>query len=143
MAQVDYLIPAAPHVSAAEQGYLDTLHSRYVHATPVNVVVGQRCLSAEEDLAGASSLPTPPPEELEIGGFPPTEPFVAVPGLPRLSSGSPEDLIRSRILQAVFDAQMNEVDAERAFFVADLSKVYEKFMRWRYCLPNVDPFYGM
>lgn len=147
MAQVDVLHPlAAPHVSAAEQRYIpDPLPSRFaVSTSPVGATIAYRYAPAtEEDFTGASSLPTPPPEEPTAGEFPSTLPVVAVPGLPRLSSGAPSDLIRSRILQAAFDAEMNEADAERAFFVADLSKVYEQFIRWRRCLPEIEPFYGM
>ncbi|KAF8322616.1 ornithine decarboxylase [Clavulina sp. PMI_390] len=38
---------------------------------------------------------------------------------------------------------MNEPDAERAFFVADLSKVYQQYTRWRRCLPDIEPFYAV
>lgn len=147
MAQVDVFYPsAAPHVSAAEREYiLDSFHSQYTASTsPAGVTIAHRYVpAAEEDFIGASSLPTPPPEEPAVGQFPSTHPLVVVPGLPHLSSGAPGELVRSRILQAAFDAEMNEADAERAFFVADLSKVYEQFTRWCRCLPEIEPFYGM
>jgi ornithine decarboxylase len=38
---------------------------------------------------------------------------------------------------------MDEPDAERAFFVADLSQVYRQHERWRKVLPGVLPFYGL
>lgn len=146
MAQVETLRPAAaPHVSAAEKEYfLNSLHGMY--GVPISSVgvpdLHKYILTAEEDFTGASSLPTPPAEESATSEFPSTQPFVAVPGLPHLSAGAPGDLMRSRILQAAFDAEMDEADAERAFFVADLSKVYEQFIRWRRCLPEIEPFYG-
>jgi hypothetical protein len=33
-------------------------------------------------------------------------------------------------------------DAEKAYFVADLSYVYNQYQRWKRCLPEVEPFYG-
>lgn len=35
-----------------------------------------------------------------------------------------------------------EPDAEKAFFVADLSYVYRQHIRWKTFLPEVEPFYG-
>ncbi|KAF8193325.1 ornithine decarboxylase [Pholiota molesta] len=34
-------------------------------------------------------------------------------------------------------------DAEKAFFVADLSEVYRQHQRWRTCLPEIQPFYAV
>lgn len=39
-------------------------------------------------------------------------------------------------------ADAHEPDAERAFFVADLSQVYLQHLRWQACLPEIEPFYG-
>jgi hypothetical protein len=33
-------------------------------------------------------------------------------------------------------------DAEKAYFVADLSYVYNQYQRWQRCLPEIEPFYG-
>jgi ornithine decarboxylase len=33
-------------------------------------------------------------------------------------------------------------DAEKAYFVADLSYVYNQYQRWKRCLPEIEPFYG-
>jgi hypothetical protein len=33
-------------------------------------------------------------------------------------------------------------DAEKAYFVADLSFVYNQYQRWKCCLPEIEPFYG-
>ncbi|TFK63153.1 ornithine decarboxylase [Pluteus cervinus] len=40
-------------------------------------------------------------------------------------------------------AANSEPDAERAFFVADLSEVYRQFQRWKTCLPGIEPFYAI
>jgi len=34
-------------------------------------------------------------------------------------------------------------DSERAFFVADLSRVYRQYQRWTRCLPGIKPFYAV
>lgn len=39
-------------------------------------------------------------------------------------------------------AAENEPDAEKAFFVSDLSQVYRQHLRWKACLPEIQPFYG-
>lgn len=149
MAQVDVLIPSGAHLHhtlAHDQGYGLEYASRYaVSSSPVGITIAQRCVpSAVDDFTGASSLPTPPEEPVAGGAeYPSTHPEVAIPGLPALSSGASDDLLRSRILQAAFDAEMDEADAERAFFVADLSKVYAQFVRWRRCLPDIEPFYAV
>ncbi|EIM90744.1 ornithine decarboxylase [Stereum hirsutum FP-91666 SS1] len=40
-------------------------------------------------------------------------------------------------------AALHEPDAEKAFFVADLSAVYRQFERWKRCLPEIEPFYAV
>ncbi|KAF9554570.1 ornithine decarboxylase [Agrocybe pediades] len=37
----------------------------------------------------------------------------------------------------------HEPDAEKAFFVADLSQVYRQHQRWIACLPEIQPFYAV
>jgi len=37
----------------------------------------------------------------------------------------------------------NQPDAEKAFFVADLSQVYRQHQRWKLCLPEIQPFYAV
>lgn len=86
-------------------------------------------------------LPTPPLEH-EITESYASGPEVIVPGLPVLHAGSPNELLRARILQSALDAEMNEPDSEKAFFVADLSNVYKQYIRFKRCLPGVEPFYG-
>lgn len=143
MAQVDYLLPAVSHVSAADEGFSNALHVQYLPSPMMGMVAHHKYVHAEEDFTGASSLPTPPPDELESCDLPSASPIVSIPGLPQIFTGASEDLIRSQILQAALDAEMNEIDAEKAFFVADLGVVYEQFARFRRCLPEVEPFYAV
>jgi len=50
-------------------------------------------------------------------------------------------------LEGIRKAQVAAVahmpDAERAFFVADLSRVYFQYQRWARCLPGIKPFYAV
>lgn len=152
MTQVDYLIPTASQLPPTTEEGLTIAnsvhhHSRYLPSPSPSFGLGSGAKysapPSHEDFIGALSLPTPPPDEFEFDSYnPSTTPSVNIPGLPILSYGAPQDLIRSRILQAAFDAEMGEPDAEKAFFVADLSVVYDQFVRFRRCLPEVEPFYG-
>ncbi|KAJ7577639.1 ornithine decarboxylase [Mycena floridula] len=40
-------------------------------------------------------------------------------------------------------AQNDEPDTEKAFFVGDISQVYRQHLRWKACLPEVQPFYAV
>ncbi|KAF7315326.1 Ornithine decarboxylase [Mycena indigotica] len=62
------------------------------------------------------------------------------PDLPPLLHGHPDIHLRNGILEA---DQNPHPDAERAFFVADLSQVYKQHLRWRKCLPEIQPFYAV
>lgn len=64
------------------------------------------------------------------------------PSLPPLLHGHPEVHLQNGIMKALHLADGNEPDAEKAFFVADLSRVYLQHQRWKKCLPDVQPFYG-
>lgn len=68
---------------------------------------------------------------------------VIFPSLPPLLSGHPEVHVRNGIMNASRRAAGHEPDAEKAFFVADLSQVYNQHQRWKACLPEIQPFYGM
>lgn len=70
------------------------------------------------------------------------EEFSAVPGLPVLHSGHPDTHLRNGVMRAAELAADGEPDAEKAFFVADLSYVYHQHLRWKRFLPEVEPFYG-
>ncbi|RXW22187.1 hypothetical protein EST38_g3661 [Candolleomyces aberdarensis] len=65
------------------------------------------------------------------------------PSLPPLYSGHPDIHLRNGIMEATRLAADHEPDAEKAFFVADLSQVYNQHMRWKACLPEVHPFYAV
>lgn len=66
----------------------------------------------------------------------------AVPGLPILHFGHPDIHLRNGVMNAAQLAADGEPDAEKAFFVADLSYVYHQHLRWKRLLPDVEPFYG-
>ncbi|KAJ3802153.1 ornithine decarboxylase [Lentinula aff. detonsa] len=65
------------------------------------------------------------------------------PSLPSLHIGHPEVHLRNRIMNATQLANDGEPDAERAFFVADLSQVYRQHQRWVSCLPEITPYYAV
>jgi ornithine decarboxylase len=64
------------------------------------------------------------------------------PSLPPLYNGHPDIHLRNGIMEATRLGADHEPDAEKAFFVADLSQVYNQHMRWKACLPEIQPFYG-
>jgi hypothetical protein len=64
------------------------------------------------------------------------------PDLPPLYHGHSDIHLRNGIMNASRLSAANEPDAEKAFFVADLSQVYRQFQRWRRCMPEIQPFYG-
>jgi ornithine decarboxylase len=64
------------------------------------------------------------------------------PSLPPLLRGHPDIHLRNSILRASLLAPTGDPDAEKAFYVADLSVVYGQHQRWKQCLPNIQPFYG-
>lgn len=67
---------------------------------------------------------------------------ICIPNLPPLLRGHAEVHLRNGVMRASRLAAMHETDAEKAFFVADLSYVYRQHERWKRCLPEVEPFYG-
>ncbi len=64
------------------------------------------------------------------------------PDLPPLYHGHSDVHLRNGIMNASRLSAANEPDAEKAFFVADLSHVYRQFQRWKRCMPEIQPFYG-
>ncbi|KAJ7782982.1 pyridoxal-dependent decarboxylase [Mycena metata] len=62
------------------------------------------------------------------------------PDLPPLQHGHPDVHLRDGILAG---HSLPDPDAERAFFVADLGQVYAQHLRWRACLPRIQPFYAV
>lgn len=70
------------------------------------------------------------------------EPDVLFPNLPPLQYGHPNFHLRNGVMRALSLAADGGPDAERAFFVADLSQVYLQWQRWKRCLPEIEPFFG-
>lgn len=70
------------------------------------------------------------------------EPDVLFPNLPPLQYGHPNFHLRNGAMRALSLAAEGEPDAERAFFVADLSQVFLQWQRWKRCLPEIEPFFG-
>lgn len=67
---------------------------------------------------------------------------VSFPGLPPLLRGHSDIHLRAGVMRASRLAAHHEVDAEKAFFVADLSFVYKQHLKWMRHLPHIEPFYG-
>ncbi|KAJ7471080.1 ornithine decarboxylase [Mycena latifolia] len=65
------------------------------------------------------------------------------PSLPPLLYGHPDIHLRNGIMNSSALAADHEPDAERAFFVGDLSQVYQQHLRWQACLPDIQPFYAV
>ncbi|KIJ62973.1 hypothetical protein HYDPIDRAFT_168906 [Hydnomerulius pinastri MD-312] len=63
--------------------------------------------------------------------------------LPPLLRGHPEIHLRNGVMNASRMAADNKIDAEKAFFVADLSEVYRQHERWLKCLPEIEPHYAV
>ncbi len=67
---------------------------------------------------------------------------IIIPGLPPLLRGHPDVHLRDGVIRSACLAVAGEPDAEKAFFVADLSQVYRQHVRWKHHLPEIEPFYG-
>ena len=63
--------------------------------------------------------------------------------LPPLYRGHPDVHLRNGIMNASLKAAENKINAEKAFFVADLGQVYRQHQRWLQCMPDIEPFYGL
>ncbi|KZT06067.1 uncharacterized protein LAESUDRAFT_654444 [Laetiporus sulphureus 93-53] len=68
---------------------------------------------------------------------------VTIPGLPPLLRGHPNIHLRNGVINALHLAIAGESDAEKAFFVADLSRVLQQHKRWMANLPEIQPFYAI
>jgi len=68
---------------------------------------------------------------------------VVFPNLPTLYRGHPDIHLRRGVMNASELAVEGEPDAEKAFFVADLSYVFQQHLRWKKNLPEVEPFYAI
>jgi len=67
---------------------------------------------------------------------------IVFPGLPPLLRGHPDVHLRNGVIRAARLSAAGIPDAEKAYFVADLSYVYNQHQRWKRCLPEIEPFYG-
>lgn len=74
---------------------------------------------------------------------PPAEEAALPVNRPPLFQGHPDLHVRNGIIRAALASDAQKTNAEAAFFVADLGQVYKQHLRWKECLPNVEPFYGM
>ncbi|OBZ72018.1 Ornithine decarboxylase [Grifola frondosa] len=68
---------------------------------------------------------------------------VTIPGLPPLMRGHSDVHLRNGVMNALQLASVGEADAEKAFFVADLSYVYKQHERWKKYLPDIEPYYAV
>ena len=50
--------------------------------------------------------------------------------------------LRNGVIRAAHLSATGVPDAEKAYFVADLSYVYNQYQRWKRFLPEIEPFYG-
>jgi ornithine decarboxylase len=64
------------------------------------------------------------------------------PGLPPILRGHPDVHLRNGVIRAAHLSAAGVPDAEKAYFVADLSYVYNQYQRWKRFLPEIEPFYG-
>jgi len=65
------------------------------------------------------------------------------PNLPPLLTGHSDTHLRNGIMNGFAKSAVQELNAEKAFFVADLSEVYRQFKRWKICFPEIHPFYAI
>ncbi|KAI9456784.1 ornithine decarboxylase [Russula earlei] len=68
---------------------------------------------------------------------------IIFPGLPPLLRGHPGVHLRNGVIRAAHLSAADVPDAEKAYFVADLSYVYNQHQRWKHCLPEIEPFYAV
>jgi len=102
--------------------------------------------------AALLSVSTSPPEKStsplktatqSLGLLSPPAEDATFPGNgPRVFQGHPDIHVRNGIIRSALASDAQQTNAEAAFFVADLGQVYKQHLRWKECLPNVEPFYG-
>jgi ornithine decarboxylase len=102
--------------------------------------------------AALLSVSTSPPEKScsplttavqPMGLLSPPAEDTTIPGNgPQVFQGHPDIHIRNGIIRAALASDAQKANAEAAFFVADLGQVYKQHLRWKECLPTVEPFYG-
>ncbi|KNZ80804.1 Ornithine decarboxylase [Termitomyces sp. J132] len=90
-----------------------------------------------------SRAPVNSPSVKAIADLPTDEEISIFPSLPPLYQGHPGIHMRAGVMKAARLAEIHQPDAEKAFFVADLSQVYRQHRRWVAALPEVQPFYAV
>lgn len=80
---------------------------------------------------------------IRSGSIDEAEDNVEIAGLPTLHRGHPDIHLRNGVMRASQLASEGEPDAEKAFFVADLSYVYQQHLRWKKNLPEIEPFFAI
>ncbi|KAG0225624.1 hypothetical protein BGW42_004204 [Actinomortierella wolfii] len=63
------------------------------------------------------------------------------PALPEVDTRSIGEMLQSRL--ASMDPEMDDAEADNAFYVADLGEVYRQHLRWKSLLPRIQPFFAM
>lgn len=102
--------------------------------TPINIPVSVAAVRRETSWIARPDNAPGPADELEGE--------IIFDSLPPLFRGHPEVHLRNGIMNASRKTVANVLDAEKAFFVADLTQVYLQHQRWLRCLPDIEPHYG-
>jgi len=68
---------------------------------------------------------------------------IIFPELPPLLRGHPDVHLRNGVIRSARLSAAGVPDAEKAYFIADLSYVYNQLQRWKRCLPEIEPFYAV
>lgn len=60
--------------------------------------------------------------------------------LPQVQTLPIDQMLQARL--ASFDPEMEDAEADNAFYIADLGEVYRQHLRWKALLPRIEPFFG-
>lgn len=60
--------------------------------------------------------------------------------LPQVHTLPIDQMLQARL--ASFDPEMEDAEADNAFYIADLGEVYRQHLRWKALLPRIEPFFG-
>ncbi|KAG0057205.1 hypothetical protein BGZ90_005385 [Linnemannia elongata] len=61
--------------------------------------------------------------------------------LPQVHTLPIDQMLQARL--ASFDPEMEDAEADNAFYIADLGEVYRQHLRWKALLPRIEPFFAM
>jgi len=137
MSRVEVLSPRSPVVfdfdfdaiTSCSPCSPSTLSASFPHERRLTNAIVNELLSATSHVVHATE---DEPEEA-----------VVVPGLPPVYRGHRDFHLRQGVMKAAQLSAEGEPDAEKAFFVADLSYVYQQHLRWKKNLPEIEPFYAI